>query len=326
MKKLIKHLAPNFYQQISLGRFHFKNHNLFTKTEPEIIICFDKYGYHGGFVDRLKGIISIYHLSKLYNYKFKIHFDHPFQIELFFNENKIQWKLQKSDLNWSIFNTKFIYALDDLSHGERIIQEMKNGHRKIFVYTNLDLLSKVYLTGEDLTKIWGQTFNELFIPSAFLGEKLLLAQRNLKLKSFPIAIHTRFTNLLGDFDDVTERFIQEDEKESFLRKNWEKIKEIHELHNQKQLIIFSDSRYFLDYLDKKILEECKSNIIVNPGQPIHSDRAGGTVDDYSKAIEDFILLSYCELVYLLKTGDMYSSSYSKYATYLSNSEFKQINF
>jgi len=326
LKKLIKHLIPTIYHQFSLRKFHFKNHNLFTRTDSEIIICFDKFGYHGGFVDRLKGIISVYHLAQKYNYKFKIYFNHPFHIDLFFNENRFKWKTNKSDLDWSFLSTKFIYAMDDLSIGDSIIQEMKKGHRKIFIYTNLDLLSKIYFNGEDLIKIWGQTFNELFIPTIFLSEKLLSAERTLNLKPFPIAIHTRFTNLLGDFDDVTERFIKEDEKESFLRKNWEKIKEIHELHNQKQLIIFSDSRYFLDYVDKKILEEYKSNIIVNPGQPIHSDRAGGTVDDYSKAIEDFILLSYCEFVYLLKTGDMYSSSYSKYATYLSNSEFKQINF
>lgn len=326
MKKLIKHLAPNIYQQISLGRFHFKNHNLFTKTEPEIIICFDKFGYSGGFVDRLKGIISIYHLALKYNYKFKINFDHPFHLDLLLNQNKTQWKLQKSDLNWSIFNTKFIYAMDDVSHSEKIIQEIKKGHRKIFIYTNLDLLYKLYLNDEDLTKKWGQTFNELFIPTTFLREKLFIAERNLKLTLFSIAIHTRFTNLLGDFEDVTERFIEENEREPLLSKNWEKIKEIHDFHNEKQLIVFSDSRIFLDYINKKIEEEQKHNITVNPGQPIHSDREGGSLDGYSKAIEDFILMSYCELVYLLKTGDMYNSSYSKYATYISDSKFKYINF
>ncbi|NJM79316.1 MAG: hypothetical protein HC854_06280 [Flavobacterium sp.] len=95
INKLKKRLSL-LYKRIKLLLFYLPKLT-FNKTTSNktIIICFDGVFAHGGFVDRLKGMISFYEVSKQLDYDFKIHFSHPFQLDYFFKPNEINWIQKK---------------------------------------------------------------------------------------------------------------------------------------------------------------------------------------------------------------------------------------
>ena len=109
--KLLKH----FIKYIKLFIIYFPFLNFIKTKQKEIIIVFDGNFGHGGLVDRLKGIVSFYAISKEINADFKIYFKHPFQLDTFLEPNQYNWLATDSDLNWNPFQTKFLFLMDNFS-------------------------------------------------------------------------------------------------------------------------------------------------------------------------------------------------------------------
>lgn len=327
LSSTIKKYFPFFSQTLSFIKFHRKNHRFFIKDDsPVLIVCFDEYGLHGGLADRLKGIISAYHLAMQNNYRFKIHFTRPFELDAYMTEASIKWKAQQSDLHWSIGKTKFLSARDNASSVSSTLKSVQKKYSKIFLYTNLDFLNMLYPRAADLNVIWKDTFHQLFQASPFLINELSKLKSNLDFSNESTGFHTRFTTLLGDFEDVTERSLKPEEYDSFMLQVWEKMTAIYNQHQLKHALVFSDSMRFLEFVKKKSGESGEANITVVPGEPAHSDRSGNDSAAYLKTFLDFYLLSETKQVFLFKTGKMYASAFSKYAATVSGRPFNLIEF
>ena len=304
--KLLKH----FIKYIKLFIIYFPFLNFIKTKQKEIIIVFDGNFGHGGLVDRLKGIVSFYAISKEINADFKIYFKHPFQLDTFLEPNQYNWLATDSDLNWNPFQTKFLFLMDNFSFNwKKTIQ--KSNKQKFIVYANIDYLNTIYtdLDSETLKTKWSALFQELFKKTILLQN----AMNNLNLPSEYLAIHTRFTSLLGDFQDTTIRSISEERKKEIL---YLLKAEIEQIETDLSKIVFSDSIIFLNYIKENL------DVMVLEGNPSHIDvKNSGIADDNLKTFVDFFVISNAKRIYLLRTKEMYNSAFSKYASFISNREF-----
>jgi hypothetical protein len=308
LKPLIKKLKLNFcyFNQISFFKKQYKK---------EIIIIFDGKFQHGGLVDRLKGIVSFYQIAKKTNADFKIFFNNPFELSWFLEPNSYDWTTTKSDLKWNPFDTKMLYFMDDFdSNPLQIISE--SNKKKFIVFANIDYSKTINPTLDtlQLNENWKKDFNELFKKSDYLDSKL----NALNLKNNRIAIHTRFTNVLGDFKDTTKNEVSNSRKNQICNDLKIEISEIENQNTDKKIYVFSDSIRFLNYIKKS------TNYIVIEGIPQHIDfdkNRKTETDNHLKTFIDFFALAYSKKIYLLKTKEMYNSAFSKYAAIVGGNEF-----
>ncbi|MEZ4858019.1 MAG: hypothetical protein R2781_04350 [Flavobacteriaceae bacterium] len=290
---------------------------LSVKKSPhkKIIICFDGLFPHGGFVDRLKGIVSLYEVSKLLGYEFYIQFDNPFHLPVFLKPNKVSWDIAKTDLSWTPLKTKFLYLMNDFEANPlEIIKQSKA--TTFIVYTNIDYLPKLYTqwSPSQIEEKWANNFNELFQKSDYLKKELA----TLGNKKY-IGIHTRFTSLMGDFRDTTKKVLSEEQKQALLQQLESKIAEIVK-QAYYDSYVFSDSMIFLQFISKN------QKVHIVGGTPKHMDNFNEetSLENHLKTILDFFLMANSEVIYFLRVAPMYHSSFSKYAAIVGNKPFKTI--
>lgn len=315
IKKLKKKLSFIF-KKAKLLAYHSKNLRIKKhQGKKRIIICFNGVLPHGGLVDRLKGIVSFYEISKILEYDFYIQFDNPFQLDVFLEPNSVSWMIDKSAIKYYPISTKIIYIVNDFNINP--LEEIKSSSAHTFlVYANIDYSKKMYpeLNEKELETKWRLNFNELFKKSKLLSDKLDAIETDKY-----ISIHTRFTNLMGDFVDSSVKTISENEKETLLLKLQKEIKVILSKTDYK-CYVFSDSVHFLNYI--------KQNLAVSivGGNPFHMDNFKGdsTLEANLKTLLDFFMIANSETVYFLKVGSMYSSSFSKYAAIIGDKPFKMV--
>jgi hypothetical protein len=313
--KLIKNKIARCYRYLILIRCYstklsFSNSN----QKKQIIICFDGNFSHGGLVDRIKGIISFYEISKILNCEFKIFFNHPFELTDFLKPNKLDWTLNEKDLKYSVLSSKILYLNNDFKTNPLELLK-KSKAKTFFVYCNVDYLSALYPNKieSELSKIWRNNYLELFKSSHYLKEKLV------NISGPRIAFHTRFTTLMGDFSDSTKLILNEKEKQDLIRKVVKSIDETIVLYPDKTIYVLSDSEFFLNYI--------KSNTSYKTleGSPKHlENNKNRDIDFHIKTFLDFYFLIKSDMIFLIKIDQMHNSSFSKYASILGNRSFKRI--
>ncbi|AXT20744.1 hypothetical protein D7030_11775 [Flavobacteriaceae bacterium AU392] len=297
---------------------HYSRHLSFkTNTNKKrIIICFDGLFPHGGLVDRLKGMISFYEISKLLNYEFYIHFDNPFNLNIFLEPNTVNWLIKKKDIKWHPTKTKLIYVVNNFN--VKPLELIKKSKADTFiVYANIDYLNSFHplADAKALENKWRINFNELFKKTSQLNDKL----NNIEQEKY-IAFHTRFTSLMGDFVDSSTKTISEEQKQKLLTQLQTEVKSIVKTTVYK-CYGFSDSVRFLDYIEEK------EAVHLVEGNPFHMDNYKGnsTIEGHLKTMIDFFMIANSEIVYFLKIEPMYHSSFSKYAAIVGDKPFKMIN-
>lgn len=314
--KTLKNTLSRTFKKIKIlthyaCRINFKN----RPVEKKIIICFDGLFPHGGFVDRLKGIVSFYEISKLLNYKFYVQFDNPFLLNLFLESNKIDWYIDRKEVRWEPFGTKFLYLVNNFEANPLEIVK-KSKAETFIVYSNIDYLKTFYpeFTKSELEYKWRENFNELFQKTDYLSNKLNSVEHDKY-----ISIHTRFTSLMGDFSDTTIKILSEDKKQELQSRLHFRVKEIINNSDYKCYVL-SDSVNFLNFIKEKEV------VYLVEGEPLHMDDFGGvsTLEKHLKTILDFFIIVNSEAVYFLKVEPMYSSSFSKYAAIIGNKPFTTI--
>lgn len=269
---------------------------------------FDGKFMHGGLVDRLKGIIAFYQFALQSEANFKIYFKSPFELSDYLNTNKLNWIANESDLKWNPFNTRILYLMDnfkiDFNPSAYFKQSKKNRH---IIYSNVDYFAvqKSKLTEEESCKLWSASFNQLFRKSDIVKQALNLLLPKEKF----VSIHTRFTSLMGDFKDVTDRELPENRKTQLLALLLNECNKIAAHNPGKMIFVFSDSPLFLGHI------KANSSFHILDGTPIHIDTIKGTPKrrDVLKVFIDFFALAASEKIYQLKSKEMYLSSFSAYA-------------
>lgn len=309
VKKAIKFFSV-FYKYVLIYLYYLKKISFKKNEETKtIIIFFDGLFSHGGIVDRFKGIISFYEISKLLGYNFQINFVHPFPLEYFLKPNKINWKIQKNK-KFNPFSTKIIYLMNDFKTNP--FDLIESSQAKVFlVYCNVNYLSKLYpnLSEEEISVKWQSNYNELFSISSVLKKEIEGFPKNNN-----IIIHTRFMSLMGDFKDTTNHVLDDESKILLSIKLLNRIDKIAKNNSNKNVIVLSDSLFFLNYVKKNSIYKTSG------GVPKHIDFSND-LDSFLKTFKDFYLMSKCDEVFLVVLDKMYTSGFSEFAAKIGNVKF-----
>lgn len=315
MKSIKKEFVKYYKYSILIG-YYFKRLSFSKLVEkPRIIICFDGNISHGGLVDRMKGIVSFYEISKILDFDFKIVFNNPFELTDFVKPNSVNWLINNKDVKYTLFLSKILYLNNDFkSNPLELIKQSKV--KTFFVYSNVDYLPIVYpnKTNEMLREIWRENYLALFEKSDYLNEKLTLLPQESG-----IVFHTRFTSLLGDFIDSTQLVLDEKDKQVLIRRVVKSITDTALLCPNKTIYVLSDSELFLNYI--------KNNTFYNTleGTPRHLEFNNNNDSSFhAKTFLDFYFIARSESIFLVKIDKMYNSSFSKYASIIGDKNFKII--
>jgi hypothetical protein len=283
-------------------------------AKPRIIFCCDGLFSHGGLLDRIKGIVSFYEVAKILDYDFYIYFNSPFQLNDFLEPNTVSWKIEDHEMNFSVFDTKIIYRMNDFDLNP--IDEIKNSKAQNYlVYANVDYLAALYIhnSQQDNEILWRSNFNELFCKSSLLVNELVSLPSDKRL-----VFHLRFTSLMGDFRDTTQKILNIEERGLLIDKIIEKIKERVVHHPNEAIYILSDSRFFLAYIKKY------TKYTVLAGDPEHLDFVSDSAishQSHLKTFSDFFFMSESNYIVAVRMDAMYTSSFSRYAAILGNKPF-----
>lgn len=320
MKKWLKYVKKNIRRPLREMSLYIKLLPKITlnaeNKRKKIVVMFDGNTFHGGLVDRLKGIISFLHIAEELNIDFKIFFNHPFSLADYLEPNQIQWIAKDDDIRWNPLNSKILYLMEEFHINPLSI--IKNSNKRHFlVYCNVDYLPKFLQHNMSSSELWGKLFNRLFKKTSILQDHL----NNLCLKNNKIAIHTRFTSILGDFKDVKSELLSADEKNTLLKQLSDKINIIQSNNPEKRIYVFSDSVTFL----KHVKTHTGSYILDGTPQHIEIGVNNTKIQNHLKTFIDFFAISECDEIYLISFHKMYNSNFSRYASYISGSTFTHID-
>lgn len=313
MKK-IKHFLSRTISLLKIYLHLLKAIHFSKSNRTTIIICFDGVVSHGGLLDRLKGVISFYEVAKKRNVDFKIHFNHPFHLSDFLEENEVNWQIE--NLKFNPFQDEVLYLMNNFEINPlELIHPTKK--KNYFVYCNIDYLKTMnsQFSEIELTNLWRTNYKHLFKESLLLQEAIATLPQEKN-----IVCHTRFTTLMGDFADTTSAVLNEEEKEILTNKILHKLNGIHQENENIPIYVLSDSVVFLNIIKEK------TNFKTLSGTPKHVDVKSGSssIEEHLKTFTDFYFMSKSEEVFLLKIDKMYNSGFSRYAAIIGNKPFTVI--
>lgn len=283
-----------------------KNRNLFMA---------DGRTTHGGMFDRLKGLISIYAISKVQQRGFKIHFSHPFRLEDYLLPNEYDWLVSGEDICYSFPKSRPLFLYGECYSPRRLMKERNCESHFYYGYNSLADINKRYHTLYE----WGQLYRELFRPTQRLQEYIDYYRNDIGQEY--IAIHTRFLNLLGDKMETDINPTLPEKQQILLRDSVSyKIMELITNNPTRKVLLASDSTNFMQYM-----KHLTDRVYIVPGKIKHIDTAAQTDDsDVVKMFLDYYLLASATKVYSIVAPGMWRSAFPEYAAKIGNTEFERI--
>ncbi len=289
--------------------------------------------FNVGLADRLRGIISAYDCIKELNdmgknIDFSINFTKPFQLTDYLVPNKYDWSIAPSDISYNstqvesmhISATEYIKSIlgrirFDAKHLRKYLKKhiSESKFNQIHLHSNIEALSNV-----DYSKL----FNELFKPSNMLQETLNAHCQALSIGGGYISASFRFMDLLGDFNEGSGLTLKPDEQEVLMSECTKQLEILHTKHPNKRILVTSDSGSFLKYAATKL-----PYVYIVEGDITHVGHSSdSSFELHLKTFVDLLMIARAEKVYLLRTGEMYKSGFSKSASRIYNTEFEYIEF
>ena len=246
---------------------------------------------HGGMFDRLKGLITIYAISKGFGKPFKLNWTYLFELCKNLEPNEYDWLIDESQMNFGLLSYNNVIAYGEIVDPSRLYKKRSSESHFYCGYNSLDKVNAHFGTSYQ----WGELYRELFRPTNYLQR--YLDQYQSEIGSNYIAIHTRFMNLLGDKTetDINPELASENQKSALVEAAINSVKKISELHPNTRILIASDSMVFIEEIKK-----AKLDVYIVPGTVKHIDTAGETDDSENiKIFTDYYLISSAQKVYSL---------------------------
>lgn len=271
---------------------------------------------HGGMFDRLKGIVSVYAISKAQQRDFRIHFTYPFQLEKYLEPNEYDWRIDAADIcrHYPAAQPLFLYG--ECYAPRRLFKQRKCESHFYFGYNILDEVNARYGTNFE----WGQLYRELFSPTAYLQQYIDKYQAEIGTEY--VVFHARFLNLLGDKVELSiNPELPEAEREPLMQKLRDKMLELKgQMVGNPRIMLASDSMTFINYMLREV-----PDIYVVPGTVKHIDTAGNTDDSENiKMFLDYHLIAHATKVYNLVASGMWPSAFPEYAAKIGGTTFERI--
>jgi hypothetical protein len=325
--KLFWPLIFNFRKYLYPVKLKMYQNKLYDKYDQSycsdfycgIILMFDQNFSQGGFVDRLKGIVSAYYLSKELNIDFRIYFSNDKDPLInVINQSVIQLINNSKDICYSKKKSIPVVWYNYLPPKSKSLLIKLRYKKQFHFYTNMNILPYFFTNLDDAVKCWSIIFNNVF---SFSNNYFILPEssRNYKKK---IGIHLRFTGMLGDFSDISFHNISLIEKNLMIEWCFKNVISLTNKYEDAFISIVSDSKIFLNILENSFeLNRIRNQVFIEIAYIGHTATdASGEV--FIKTVCDFITLSECEKVYQLRYGKMHKSDFSRYASMVNLQEFE----
>ena len=263
------------------------------------ILVIDPELKHPGLADRFKAIVNCYNIAKLNGYNFKIIFKHPFALEDYLVPNDIDWIADFSDLHYVLSKTRFFNELDFITEdswkGRIELKKDKEYHCYSYVGNR-----QPDIFPESGCK-WHDLFHELFKPSDRLEQKL--QECGFPEKSY-IAVHIRFVNALENFEKVSccdNAINTEKQKDDLIARCQKGILRIKEQNKDCDILVFSDSKRFLESIKHMPVKTLPTNNIGHIS-------FGTNADMTMKTFIDLYMISRAKKVYRIDAPELYAWS------------------
>ena len=312
---LLRYLPHNWRDFIfGFKRFRAKN-RIFPS--PAIIFFTEKEKCNGGFADRMKGIVSLFHFCLCKNISFKINYAVPFELSDFLLPNEYNWQIDKQQISFNRKESRFFFLYGAKDRKVKLKRLLKfTSKKQVQAFFNLDFvceLNEVFSTNYT----WSELYKKLFKPTIELQNIINYHKKEMNISY--ISVHFRFIGLLGDFNEREENCLVEKEKIELMNKNLQALQKLKESFANKKIFVAADSNLFIEQA-KKI-----ENVYALSGNIIHIDNVEDEApSSYLRVFLDFYLLSESEKVFSICTKEMYQSEFPMYAAKLNNIPFERI--
>ena len=292
------------------------------ETDKTVIAIHNGWTESGGLADRLKGIVSTYQLCQEMHLPFRIHFTHPFPLELFLVPNTYDWHISPSSLCYTQPQT--IPVCLEIG-SESLWQQQQQKHflqcafqktesTQIHVYTNAVFAC---------SKGFGKAFHELFKPSERL-QASINHQLNL-IGQLYVSVSTRFLGALGDFiDTMPTATLPPCRQQQLIDACLQKIETIRQAHPHATILVNSDSTTFLKHARQLSYTYIISGQILHLDVKANEENPKGAFETYEKTLLDFFMISHAQTVYRLTGPGMHNSGFPYVAALVGGKPFHSI--
>ncbi len=268
---------------------------------------------HPGLADRMKAIVNCYQIAKKNGYDFRIIFDIPFKLSDYLEPCAQDWRADLTDLRYRVGKTLFFderrMITEDSWKGHTTLKKGKEYHCYSYVGNRYP---KVF---PESGYEWSKLYAELFKPTLRLNEAI--AACGFQDRSY-IAVHLRFVNALENFEEVSccdNSLDSEEKKQDLIRRCKEALLRIKNRHADCRILVFSDSKRFLNSLEDMPVETLDSGNIGHV--------SFGTNDDATlKTFLDLYMISRAQKVYRIDAPELYAwSGFALTASMIGGIEF-----
>lgn len=285
-----------------------------TSGSRKVVFMCDGFKNHGGFTDRMRGILTTCFEARRRGLPFYISWTSPFDLSEFLvpaDPSLCDWRIDPSQISYS-YEDSFPVILDISSTpGKNIVKKWIFrycfcGRRDVLVYSNM-----MYADAPEL-------YRSLFKPSEYLQSHI---DRHLEAIGCDFWSFTfRFGNCFGDFADIVGHPLEESEKMRLAEKNICELKRLLEsLPDGFRALVTSDSLFFLN-----LVEKADPRIYVIKHKLMHVDyfkKEESCREVWLKSFLDQNLIMHARRVHVLRTEDMYRSSFPAFAAAVGGAEY-----
>ena len=285
-----------------------------------VFMALNETTFSGGLSDRLRGIVSVYAECKRQGRPFRIVFE-PLHLEDYLAPNEYDWRIGEDEIDWDLAKSYpcvlLTYHNDSHNRWQHFVQSsvLRSYFRKhchqLHVFTNMIPSDEEYRT----------LFHELFKPADDLQQLIGYHLEKLGGEKNYISCTFRFRQLLGDFKEGGAT-LPVAKRQPYIQQCVQTVERLHELHPEKRILVTADSHTFLDELVAVSLPY----VYVMPGKVVHL----GFTSDASKAVYmksflDMYMISYADIVYLVRDKLMYHSGFPYRAALLGGTNYEEVS-
>jgi len=284
-----------------------------AKNDNRLIYTADGGIVHGGIIDRLKGVLTTFYLSKKHDFKFHIYHNSPLPFSEVWHHKKIN--IERLIINPFKFKILFISSLSTLEIFMDNSTLKKN--KTYLIYCSENILAHQHPNGK-----WETLTRNLFNEFNALGYNKIDQIINTKYPTFskikPDIVHYRCLNYFGDFEDSKLMPIEKEARNKLLSSMIAYATTTYK--NKANILFISDSRYLLKNLSEHGLP------IFSLESTKHIDNKGHKKEEYLNAYIENHLITKAKNVtsyILFHKEHPFNSHFAYYPSIIGNAKFSK---
>lgn len=281
----------------------------FPKNKNYVVVYME--GDHiAGLADRLRTIRTAYVCAAISNKHFFIYHNvNNFKLEEYLMPHKIDWRINKNEIDFCIKNISFCYNF-------RTIPTV-NHSKEVHVYSSNGIIAEMNNAGSFPLLTDNAVHHLLFKPSPYLEQLLQQAMNENELtENDYIAFHLRFLNFFESVEINGKVMSTQGEQLQMLQDVHHVIDKVYQSSCIKNVVIFSDSNFFLNSK--------------HPGYIKHLPGIVGHISKHSdkqitdKTFIDLFVMSKAKAIYSVRGKNIYGGGFSREAAIIGNKPFKEV--